>query len=170
MHSSTISQPRSPHGTSPGAACGAEKPMRRLPIRIARSSSARDALAPAAVDAVEFEQMRGRRSAALQLIDVDDVEPVVGARIVVGRIHRRPSAARSASRPIRPMPLMPTRIVSASALASMPTAPSPISSRRALQRHAVERGERQVDEDLDPAMKAGVQLVQQQPRARPRCP
>ena len=40
------------------------------------------------MQAVEFEKVRGDRGAALDLVDVNDVEPVARARIVVGPIHR----------------------------------------------------------------------------------
>ena len=45
------------------------------------------------MNAVEFEQMRGRRRTALELIDVHDLEPVVRARVASGAknaAHRRP--------------------------------------------------------------------------------
>ena len=107
VHSSTISQPRSPQGTSAGVAA-ALKPMRRF-----RSDGAlvlgRDRLAPTAVDAVELEQMRRRLGAAFQLVHMHDIEPVAATRIARPRITP-PQAARSASRPIRPSPLMPTRM------------------------------------------------------------
>ena len=54
-----------------------------------------DPLAPAAVDAVEFQQMRRGGRAALQFVGMDDVEPVVGARITVGAHH---AAQRRAER------------------------------------------------------------------------
>ena len=46
-----------------------------------------EAFAPAAVDAVELQQMRGRRGTALQFVDMHDIEPIVGARIVGGALH-----------------------------------------------------------------------------------
>ena len=66
---------------------------------------------PAAVDAVELQQMRGRRGAALDLVDVHDVEPVAARADRPPARRTPPIAARSASRPMRPMPLMPTRMV-----------------------------------------------------------
>ena len=60
------------------------------------------------MNAVELEKMRRGCGAAFDLIDMDDVEPIAGARIVVRRDRTPPIAARSASRPMRPMPLMPT--------------------------------------------------------------
>ena len=53
---------------------------------------------PTAVDAVEFQQMGGRRGAALDLVDVDDVEAVGGPRVVILRAARRrtPHAERVA--------------------------------------------------------------------------
>ena len=41
-----------------------------------------EAFAPAAMDAVELEQVRGRRSAAFEFVDVHHIEPVAGARII----------------------------------------------------------------------------------------
>ena len=128
MHSSTMSQPRSPQAT-PSAVGAALKPMRRLPIE--QRALVRDAevFAPAAVDAVEFQQMRGGGRAAFQFVDVHDVEAVVRARIV--RLSRitPPMAARSARRPIRPMPLMPTRMAQRAPAGTR--GPPPISSSRA---------------------------------------
>jgi hypothetical protein len=39
------------------------------------------------VNAVEFEQMGGRRNATLQFIDVDDFQPIAGARIVCRAVY-----------------------------------------------------------------------------------
>lgn len=48
----------------------------------------REQLAPAAVDAIEFQEMHRGSCAAFDLVDVDDVEPVIGTRVV-----RRPVEA-----------------------------------------------------------------------------
>ena len=95
------------------ACAAALKPMRRLPMTDGAVVLDAERCAPAAMDAVELEQMRGRRRAALDLVDMHDIEPVARARIVRRRDRSPPIAARSASRPMRPMPLMPTRMVSA---------------------------------------------------------
>ena len=55
----------------------------------------RDRRVPAAVNAVEFEQMRGRRDAAFQFVDMDDVQPVLGARIACRAMY---AAERRAQR------------------------------------------------------------------------
>ena len=166
VHSSTMSQPRSPQAT-PSAVGAALKPMRRLPTRMARSSSTPNVLAPAAVDAVEFQQMRGGCRAALEFVDMHDVEPVVGARIVRRPIH---AAHRRAQREAAD----PAHAVDADAHGQRTpdwrrAGPPPISSSRAFMRHAVERGERQRREDLDPPAQAGVEFVQQRRSVRPRC-
>ena len=44
---------------------------------------ASDGLVPSAVEAVEFQQMRTRRGAAFDLVDMGDLEPVAGAGIVL---------------------------------------------------------------------------------------
>src|SRR5687767_7575239 len=69
-----------------------------------------------------------------------------------------PIAARSASRPMRPMPLMPTRIHpplrrSADGVADLIEA--------LLQRHSVERSERQAREDLEATPDHAIELVEQ---------
>ena len=81
-----MSQPRSPHATPSGGRRGAEPDA---PVADMDGAIVLDAevLAPAAVDAVEFQQMRGGRGSALQFVDVHDIEPVVGARIIGGPIH-----------------------------------------------------------------------------------
>ena len=159
MHSSTISQPRSPHGTSPGAAAAreADAPVADQDRAVAVAA---DLLPPAAVQAVEFEQMRGNRGAALHLVDMHDVEPVAGTRIVFGAPSMPPIAARSARRPMRPMPLMPTRIAQPPAARQRARRPRADLVEPRLERHAIELGKGQVGEDLDPAVQAGVELVQ----------
>ncbi len=103
----TTSTPTSPHGISPGDAHGGKRES-RSPIRIARRPRPRCA-PPAALNAVELKQMRRGARAAFQFVDVHHVDPIAAARIVrraLGAAH----AARSASRPIRPNPLIPTFI------------------------------------------------------------
>ena len=63
------------------------KPMRRPPIAIAALAVDVEGAVPAPVDAVELQQMRGRRGAALELVDMDDVEPVGGPRVVILAPH-----------------------------------------------------------------------------------
>ncbi len=46
------------------------------------------------MDAVELEQVRGRRRAALQLVDMDDIEPVGGAGVAVRPAHRAEGGAK----------------------------------------------------------------------------
>jgi len=49
--------------------------------------------APAALYRNELDEVRGGRSTALDLVDMHDIEPIAGARIIFGpqhRIHRRP--------------------------------------------------------------------------------
>ena len=110
MHSSTTSTPRSPQGISAGVAC--DENDRRAVVDADRVVAlGRDVGAPAALHAVELQQVRGGRGAALELVEVDHVQ-AVAAR--AGRPSGRsaaPIAARSARRPMRPMPLMPTFIV-----------------------------------------------------------
>ena len=81
-----MSQPRSPQATSPGFAA-ALKPSDLLSIRICRVVLDAERGVPAAVNAVELEQMRGRRRAALDLVQMHDIEAIVGARIAVGAAH-----------------------------------------------------------------------------------
>jgi len=67
------------------------------PVRRERQRPVRDADAavpggrnidfPAALHAVERQQMRGGCGTALEFIQVDDLEPVVGARVVGGAIR-----------------------------------------------------------------------------------
>ena len=103
--------------------------MRRLPTTDGAIVLDAEAFAPAAVDAVEFQQMRGRRGAALELVDMHDVEPVVRARIVGRAID---AAHRGAQREAAD----PAHAVDADAHGQLTTAaagkpPPPISSSRA---------------------------------------
>ena len=94
MHSSTMSQPRSPQAT-PSAVGAALKPMRRLPIADRALVLDAEVLAPAAVDAVEFQQMGGGRRAAFDLVHVHDVEAVIrrADRPLAGTCRPLPRAA-----------------------------------------------------------------------------
>ena len=65
---------------------------------------------PPPVKAIEFEKMRRRRDAALELVDVNDIQAVARAGVRFPGDGCRRIAARNASRPMRPMPLMPTLI------------------------------------------------------------
>ena len=89
-----------------------------------------EALAPAAVDAVELEQMRRRRRAALELVDMHDIEPV--AR----RADRPARAIDAAHRRAQRQPADAAHAVDADAHDQrLPIGagrlPPPISSRRA---------------------------------------
>jgi hypothetical protein len=59
-----------------------EKPSGCRSMRIADSPSAAIVGAPAALHAVELQQVRGGGSAALEFVEVHHVQPVAGARVV----------------------------------------------------------------------------------------
>src|SRR5215211_6495234 len=67
-----------------------------------------------------------------------------------------PIAARNASLPMRPMPLMPTLMASPSHRCPLAVA-QPVEA--LLERDAVERGVRQVDEDLQTPADHAIELV-----------
>ena len=54
---------------------------------MAVSESTATGVVPATVNAVEFEQMRGRCDAAFQFVDMDDFQPVLGARIAFRTVY-----------------------------------------------------------------------------------
>ena len=114
-------------GTSPGLAA-ALKPKRVLSTTMARLVVDAERAVPAAVNAVEFQEMRSRGGAALELVEVNDLEPVVGARVACGP---RQAAER---RPQR-QPADAAHAVDADAHSRSPygavRAVSPISSSRA---------------------------------------
>ena len=58
------------------------KPIRRLPTDNGPLVLEAEAFAPAAMDAVELKQVRGRRGAAFEFVDVHHIEPVAGARVI----------------------------------------------------------------------------------------
>ena len=95
-HSRTISTSR----RVPGHRAGASRRAEADALAVDRQTTPDPqsiGTAPAPVDAVEFEQVRGGLGTAFDLVDMDDRELAI------------PNAARSASRPIRPKPLIPTR-------------------------------------------------------------
>ena len=108
---------------------GGAEPERVLLIVMALSSSNAERAVPAAVDAVEFQEMGGGGRAALDLVEMTTSSRLSARGIAVRRGRMPPSAARSASRPIRPMPLMPTPMLRSPYGAVRMV--SPISSSRA---------------------------------------
>jgi len=60
-----------------------------LPVADAdRAFAGADLLSPAAMQAVEFEQMSGHGRVALDLVQMHDVEAVAGARVAGRSLHR----------------------------------------------------------------------------------
>lgn len=80
---------------------------------------------------VEFEQVRDHRGAALQLVDMRNVEPVAGAWIVVRPLHRAESRPQREAADTAHAVDPDTHRQPPCAFATMPTVPSPISSSRA---------------------------------------
>jgi hypothetical protein len=87
---------------SAGAACALKQPSagRRCGWRVALGG---DVGAPAALHAVELQQVRGGRGAALDLVEVHHLQPVARARVVLralgrahGRAQRQPADAAHA--------------------------------------------------------------------------
>ena len=64
------------------------------------------------MDAIEFQQMRRRDGAPLQFVDMHHIEAIAGAWIVRAAIDAAHGRAQGEAAD-RPMPLMPTRMVSA---------------------------------------------------------
>jgi hypothetical protein len=46
-----------------------------------------EALPPAAVETVKLQQMRGGRSTAFELVHMDDLKPIIRARVVCSPPH-----------------------------------------------------------------------------------
>ena len=62
------------------------------------------------MNTVELQQMRGHGGIALEFVDMHDLEAIARAEIVVRSRHAAESCVAQGKPPMRPMPLMPTRI------------------------------------------------------------
>ena len=158
VHSSTRSQPRSPHGTASGAAASV-KPIRRSPILIA----SRRPLARIASRQRPWTLSNSSRCAAVpapprELVHMDDVQTVIGTRII-----RRPVQAAHGG--AQRQATDPSHAVDADAHDQDARQDRHSAAGNLVEPHlhgdTVERGEGQGRKNLEAPPQAGVQLVQQ---------
>ena len=158
MHSSTRSQPRSPHGTASGVGRVGKADASIADIDRVRPIGA-DRLPPAPVDAVEFQQMRRRSGAPLELIHMDDVQTVIGTWVICRPIQAAHGGAERQAAD-------PSHAVDADAHDQRtPDKRRHSAAGNLVEPHlhcdTVERGEGQSRKNLEAPAQAGVQLVQQ---------
>ena len=111
------------------------------------------------MDAVELKQMRGRRGAAFELVDVHDIEPIAGARVIGRAIEAAHCGAQGKAADA-------AHAIDADAHGQLTTAaagkpPPPISSSRAFIAMRSSEAKGRAVKIVDPPAEAGVKLVQQ---------